>query len=186
MSRVGKQPIKIPSGVKVKIAAGAVEVEGPRGKINTPAPAGISLELADGQLIAKRQDDSKQMRALHGLTRKLVANAVHGVSQGFQKELDVVGIGYKAEIKGKSLVLNLGYSHPIDFPIPEGITIKVERLPRVIRDYQTSIIISGADKQKVGQVAANIRFLRQPDPYKGKGIRYAGEALKLKVGKKGA
>lgn len=186
MSRVGKQPIKIPSGVRVKITAGAVEVEGPRGKINTPIPAGISLELADGQLVARRQDDSKQMRALHGLTRKLVANAVQGVAEGFQKELDVVGIGYKAEVKGKTLVLSLGYSHPIDFPIPEGISIRVERLPRTIRDYQTSIIVSGADKQKVGQVAANIRFLRPPDPYKGKGIRYAGEALKLKVGKKGA
>jgi large subunit ribosomal protein L6 len=176
MSRIGRKPISVPAGVKVEISAGAVEVVGPKGKLSVPLPPGIRFEQKDSTLVALRQND--EQRALHGLARALVANAVHGVTQGFKKELDIVGVGYRAEVKGKTVVFNLGYSHPIVFPIPEGIQISV--------DKQTHLIVIGADKRLVGQVAADIRGLRRPDPYKQKGIRMTGERLKKKAGKAGA
>jgi len=178
MSRIGNKVIPVPSGVKINIGAGQVEVQGPKGKLTSPVPAGIQFELTDGRLVAKREAETKQLRALHGLARSLVANAVKGVTDGFQKELEIVGIGYRAEVRGKSVVFSLGFSHPIDFQIPTGINITVEK--------QTKLVVSGTDKQRVGQTAATIRALKKPDPYKNKGIRYAGETLKKKVGKTGA
>ena len=176
MSRIGNKIIPVPSGVKIQIKSDAIAVEGPKGKMNVAVPRGISFEQKDGTLVAKR--DTEQHRALHGLARALVANAVTGVTTGFKKDLDIVGVGYRAEVKGKNVVLALGYSHPIEFPIPEGIQISIEK--------QTHMAVSGADKNKVGQVAANLRALRPPDPYKQKGIRITGERLKKKAGKAGA
>jgi len=177
MSRIGKKPIPVPSGVKInKLADGRVEVQGPKGKLNVLVPAQIKLEQKDGALNALRDND--EHRALHGLARALLANAVHGVTQGFKKELDIVGVGYRAELKGKVVAFALGKSHPVEFPIPEGIQIAV--------DKQTHLVVSGADKGQVGQVAADIRSLRPPDPYKQKGIRITGERLKKKAGKAGA
>ncbi len=176
MSRIGRKPIPLPAGVKVQVGAEAVDVQGPKGKLSVRIPPGIRFEQKDGGLVAVRQND--EQRALHGLARALVANAVHGVAQGFQKELDIVGVGYRAEVKGKNVIFNLGYSHPIEFPMPEGIQITV--------DKQTHLVVSGADKARVGQVAANLRRLRPPDPYKQKGIRLVGERLKKKAGKTGA
>ena len=177
MSRIGKKPIAVPPKVEVNIEDNTVQVKGPKGELQLAIPAGIRVERQDVQLLVLRQDDS--LAARHGLVRSLLANTVQGVTQGFLRELEIVGIGYRAEVKGKSAVLfSLGYSHPIEFPIPEGIQISVDR--------QTRIAVSGIDKQKVGQVAANIRALRPPDPYKNKGIRYAGEVLQKKVGKAGA
>jgi large subunit ribosomal protein L6 len=176
MSRIGKKPIPLPQGVKVQIAASAVEIQGPKGKLSIRVPYGIKFEQKDGVLNALRDTDDR--RALHGLARALVANAVHGVTQGFKKDLDIVGVGYRAEVKGKNVVFNLGYSHQIQFPIPEGIQIAVEK--------QTHISVTGADRAQVGQVAANLRGLRPPDPYKQKGIRITGERLKKKAGKAGA
>jgi large subunit ribosomal protein L6 len=176
MSRIGNKLIAVPSGVKVQIQDGVVEVQGPKGKLTVPVPRGIRFEQKDGTLVAHREND--EQRALHGLARALVANAVTGVTTGFKKELDIVGVGYRAEVKGKNLVMALGFSHPIEFPIPEGIQIAV--------DKQTHLVVSGADKGRVGQVAANLRGLRPPDPYKQKGIRITGERLKKKAGKAGA
>ncbi len=176
MSRIGRKPIPVPAGVKVQISATAVEVQGPKGKLSVPLPPGIHFEQKDGALVAVRQNE--EQKALHGLGRALVANAVHGVTQGFKKELDIVGVGYRAELKGKSVSFSLGYSRPIEFLIPEGIQITV--------DKQTHLIVSGADRAQVGQVAADIRALRPPDPYKQKGIRLTGERLKKKAGKAGA
>jgi len=177
MSRIGRKPIPVPKDVKVQITEGAVEVQGPKGKLKTPLAAGITFVREDAQLKALRANDSKAQAALHGLMRKLVANSIEGVTRGFSKELEIVGIGYKADLKPQSVLFNLGFSHPIDFPIPAGISIVV--------DKQTRLTIRGCDKQQVGQVAADIRALRPPDPYKNKGIRYAGERLKKKVGKTG-
>ncbi len=176
MSRIGNKIITVPSGVKVQLKADAVDVQGPKGKMTVAIPAGIKFEQKDGTLVAKR--DSEERRALHGLARALVSNAVTGVTQGFKKELDIVGVGYRAEVKGKNVVLALGYSHPVEFPIPEGIQVAVEK--------QTHLTVSGADKGQVGQVAANLRGLRPPDPYKQKGVRISGERLKKKAGKAGA
>lgn len=176
MSRIGQKPIAVPQGVKVQLSLHAIDIQGPKGKLSLTVPHGIKFETKDGHLVATRE--SEEHRALHGLARALVANAVHGVTQGFKKELDIVGVGYRGEVKGKNLVLTLGYSHPIEFPIPEGIQIAVEK--------QTHLTVSGADKGKVGQVAANIRALRPPDPYKQKGVRITGERLKKKAGKAGA
>jgi large subunit ribosomal protein L6 len=176
MSRIGNKIIPIPSGVKVQIKDGTVDVQGPKGKMSVPLPRGIHFEQKDSTLVAKRE--SEEQRALHGLARALVANAVTGVTTGFKKDLDIVGVGYRAEVKGKNVVLALGYSHPIEFPIPEGIVITVEK--------QTHMTVTGADKNRVGQVAANLRRLRPPDPYKQKGIRITGERLKKKAGKAGA
>ncbi len=169
-------PIPIPSGVKVQVGEKLIDLQGPKGKMTVPVPGGILFETRDGVLHAVRQND--EQAALHGLARALVANAVHGVTQGFQKDLEIVGVGYRAEVKGKNVVFSLGYSHPVEFPIPEGIQITVEK--------QTKVAVSGADKGKVGQVAANIRALRPPDPYKQKGVRIVGERLKKKAGKAGA
>ena len=175
MSRVGKKPIPVPSGVKVTIGE-ELKVQGPRGTLTVPVPAGIRVEQNGGNLELFR--DSDEHAALHGLTRALLANAVHGVGPGFTRELDIVGIGYRAEVKGKIATFVLGYSHPIEVLLPEGIELKI--------DKQTHLVLSGHDKQLIGQVAANIRGLRKPDPYKNKGVRYTGEVLRKKVGKSGA
>ena len=177
MSRIGKKPIPVPSGVKInKLADGRVEVQGPKGKLNVLVPPQIKLEQKDGVLNALRSSD--EHAALHGLARALLANAVQGVTQGFKKELDIVGVGYRAELKGKAVSFALGKSHPVEFAIPEGIQIAV--------DKQTHLIVSGADKAQVGQVAADLRSLRPPDPYKQKGVRITGQRLKKKAGKAGA
>ena len=173
MSRIGKKIIEIPSGVTVDPQAKAVLVKGPKGSLRIDLPAGVTIEKQDGKLVAHRESD--EQAALHGLVRSLVANAVTGVSKGFEKHLDIVGIGYRAEVKGKSVSFALGYSHPIEYPIPEGLTVTV--------DKQTHLVVAGSDRRQVGQVAAEIRSLRPPDPYKNKGIRYTGERLKKKVGK---
>jgi large subunit ribosomal protein L6 len=178
MSRIGKKPIPLPAGVKYTVQGNTVLVEGPKGKLSAMLPTGITLEKKDGTLLAVR--DKEELAALHGLTRALVSNAVEGVTKGWIKELDIVGIGYRAELKGKgTVVFTLGFSHPIEFPLPTGIDVAVD--PK-----QTRLTISGIDRQKVGQVAADMRSLRKPDPYKNKGVRYAGERLKKKVGKTGA
>jgi large subunit ribosomal protein L6 len=178
MSRIGKKPIAVPSGVKINIQGNLVSVQGPKGKLDTPVPTGIKVEQKDGHLVAVRENDSQA--ALHGLARALVFNAVEGVTNGWKKELEIVGIGYRVELKGKNtVVFTLGYSHPIEFPLPTGIEAAVD--PK-----QTRLTISGIDRQRVGQVAADMRALRPPDPYKNKGVRYAGERLKKKVGKTGA
>ncbi|MGH9742013.1 MAG: 50S ribosomal protein L6 [Candidatus Acidiferrum sp.] len=176
MSRIGRKPIPVPAGVKIALQGGQVDVQGPKGKLIVPLPRGITFEQKDGVLTALRETEDH--RALHGLARALVANAVHGVTQGFKKDLDIVGVGYRAELKGKIVAFALGKSHPIEFPVPEGIQITV--------DKQTHIVVSGADKGQVGQVAADLRALRPPDPYKQKGVRITGERLKKKAGKAGA
>ena len=175
MSRVGKKPIPVPAGVKISIGE-TLDVQGPKGKLTVPIPAGISIEQADGRLEVKREND--KLAALHGLTRALAANAVTGVSSGFVRELEIVGIGYRADVKGSFVNFNLGYSHPIEFVLPTGVDCKIEK--------QTAIALSGFDRQLLGQVAADMRALRPPDPYKNKGVRYKGEKLKKKVGKAGA
>jgi large subunit ribosomal protein L6 len=178
MPRIGKKPIALPKGVTVKIGSGSVEVQGPKGKLNQYVPPGIVFAQDDGSLVAKLERDEPALGKFHGLARSLVANAVTGVTEGFKKELDIVGIGYRAELKGKQVHFALGYSHPIVFDIPNGIDIAI--------DKQTHITVTGVDRQLVGQVAANIRRMRKPDPYKQKGVRYTGEVLKKKVGKTGA
>ena len=178
MSRIGKKPIPVPAGVKVRVADGVVAVEGPKGKVSQALVAGIGVEANDNQLQVTRQDDERQSRARHGLMRALIANALTGVSQGFSKSLDVVGVGFRAEVKGKQLHMALGFSHPVVFAIPQGIDVAVEK--------NTRITVSGPDRQQVGQVASEIRNLRPPDPYKGKGVRYSDERLRLKVGKAGS
>jgi large subunit ribosomal protein L6 len=175
MSRIGKKPIPLPSGVKIKVGE-ELEVTGPKGKLVVPIPAGITFEQSAGKLEVKR--DSDNHAALHGLTRALAANAVQGVSGGFTRELDIVGIGYRADVKGNLATFTLGYSHPIEFLLPPGVELKI--------DKQTHLVLSGYDRQLLGQVAANIRALRKPDPYKNKGVRYTGETLRKKVGKTGA
>ena len=178
MSRIGKKPIAIPKGVTVKIEANAVLVQGPKGKLDTALPKGIKVEQRDGHIVAIRENDSQS--AVHGLARALVNNAVEGVTKGWVRELEIVGIGYRAEMKGKNLVVfNLGYSHPIEYPLPTGVEA-------VVDPKQTRLTLNGIDRQKVGQVAAEMRSLRPPDPYKNKGVRYLGERLKKKVGKTGA
>jgi large subunit ribosomal protein L6 len=178
MSRIGKKPIPIPKGVKVNVQAGAVEVQGPKGRLAQRVPPGIVFEMDGDQLLARMAREDAELVKFHGLARSLVANAVKGVTDGFRRDLDIVGIGYRAEIKGRQVVFALGYSHPIVFDIPQGIDIAVEK--------QTHITVTGIDRQQVGQVAANIRSLRKPDPYKQKGVRYTGVVLKKKVGKTGA
>jgi large subunit ribosomal protein L6 len=175
MSRIGKKPIPLPSGVKINVGE-QLEVTGPKGKLLVPIPEGITFEQTAGKLEVKR--DSDQHAALHGLTRALAANAVQGVSTGFVRELDIVGIGYRADVKGNVAIFTLGYSHPIEVLLPPGVELKI--------DKQTHLVLSGYDRQLLGQVAANIRALRSPDPYKNKGVRYTGEVLRKKVGKTGA
>ena len=178
MSRIGKKPIPIPKGVTVKIDGRAVEVQGPKGKLRQAVPPGIVFAQDNGALVATLEREEGELNKFHGLARSLVANAVAGVTDGFKKELDIVGVGYRAELKGKQVHFALGYSHPVIFDIPAGIDIAV--------DKQTHITVTGVDRQLVGQVAANIRRMRKPDPYKQKGVRYTGEVLKKKVGKTGA
>lgn len=176
MSRIGKQPIRIPAGVKVQVDGVTVRAEGPKGKLSQPVPAGLTPRLADGTLVIDRSGDDRRARALHGLTRALMANMVNGVKEGFERKLEIVGIGYRAQMQGKSIQLALGYSHPVLFPLPDGVTAEIDR--------QIAITLRGADKALLGQTAAKLRALREPDPYKGKGIRYAGEVVRRKVGKK--
>ncbi len=177
MSRIGKAPIALPKGVEVKIAGDGVKVKGPKGQLEQRLVPHTSVEVADGELRVTRDGDSKESRAMHGLMRALVANMVHGVSEGFERRLEIVGVGYRAQAGGKSLTLNVGYSHPVEMPVPEGLEVDV--------DGQTKVIVKGIDKQRVGQFAAEIREIRPPEPYKGKGIRYADEHVRRKVGKAG-
>ena len=178
MSRIGKKPIPLPQGVKFEVKGNTVVVQGPKGQVQTHLPGGVKLQQADGHINITR--DSDENAAVHGLVRALVNNAVEGVTKGWTRELEIFGIGYRAELKGKNtVVFTLGYSHPIEFPLPTGVTVAID--PK-----QTRLTISGIDRQKVGQVAADMRALRRPDPYKQKGVRYAGERLKKKVGKTGA
>jgi large subunit ribosomal protein L6 len=177
MSRIGKMPIPLPAGVKYKVEGNTVLVEGPKGTVSALIADGISLKTADGNLLLERSSDHQA--AVHGLTRALVSNAVLGVTKGWTRELDIVGIGYRAEMKSKgTVVFTLGYSHPIEFPLPSGIEVTID--PK-----QTHLTVSGIDRQKVGQVAADMRALRRPDPYKNKGVRYSDERLKKKAGKTG-
>ena len=178
MSRIGKRPIAIPKGVTVSVGDRAVEVKGPKGQLRQSLPPGITVEVSNGEVRASLAREDGELRKFHGLARTLVANAVQGVSAGFKRELDIVGVGYRAEVKGRQVVFALGYSHPIVYDIPPAIDIAV--------DKQTHVTVTGVDKQLVGQVAANIRAMRKPDPYKQKGVRYTGEVLKKKQGKTGA
>ncbi len=179
MSRIGKMPIAVPKGVDVHVGNGVVQVKGPRGTLLVNLMPGVSATLEDATLQLVRESDDRQSRANHGLNRALLANAVTGVSEGWSKELEIVGIGYRAEKQSDAVVFNLGYSHPIRFSIPEGIEIEVD--PKT-----NKVTVMGHDRQRVGQVAADIRNLRPPEPYKGKGVRYSGERLRMKAGKQGA
>ena len=177
MSRIGKKPVRIPKGVTVKVEKGSVHVSGGKAEIRTPLPNGISAKVEGEEVVLTRDVDTREKRALHGLARALLANGVHGVTTGFTRELDIIGIGYRAQVAGNKLQLSLGYSHPVEFTIPGGIEIRV--------DKQIHLVVSGVDRQLVGQVAANIRSLRPPEPYKGKGIKYTGEVIRRKAGKVG-
>jgi large subunit ribosomal protein L6 len=176
MSRIGKEPVPIPDGVDVALAGGTVTVKGPRGELSHTVPDGVTVELADNQVVVTRASDHRKHRALHGLTRSLIANMVTGVTAGYSKSLEIVGVGYRAQARGNNaLVIQAGYSHPVEVTAPEGVTFEVPS--------PTRITVSGYDKQVVGQVAADIRAIRKPEPYKGKGIRYAGEQVRRKAGK---
>ncbi len=185
MSRIGKKVIAVPKGVTVTVGERELEVKGPKGTLRTPVPEGITFRLEDGQLQAERASD--ELAAQHGLARALANNAIVGVTEGFTKQMDVVGVGYKADLQGRKIVFSLGYSHPIEFPLPEGIEVKSERVATKssIPQYQLTLTLTGIDKQRLGQVAAEMHRLRKPDPYKGKGVRYADVQLKLKPGKTG-
>jgi large subunit ribosomal protein L6 len=176
MSRIGKKPIPVPPDVKVAVEDTTVTVEGPKGTLVQAIPAGLSITMDRNVLTVERRSEHRTVRALHGLIRSLLANMVHGVKEGFERKLDIVGIGYRAQLQGKNLQLALGYSHPVIFPLPDGVQAEVER--------QVSITLRGADKALLGQLAAQLRSLRKPDPYKGKGIKYAEEHIRRKVGKK--
>jgi len=176
MSRIGRQPVSIPQGVKVNLDGAVVRAEGPKGKLSQPIPEGLSAKIENSQLVISRSGDDRKVRALHGLARALMANMVTGVKDGFERKLEIVGIGYRAQLQGRAIQLALGYSHPVIFPLPEGVTAEIDR--------QVSITLRGADKAVLGQTAAKLRALRKPDPYKGKGIRYANEVVRKKVGKK--
>lgn len=178
MSRIGKAPIEIPQGTKVSIEAGVFTAEGPKGKVSQPLFEGYPVEVEDGVVTVARPDESKPSKSMHGLLRSLLSNAVEGASTGFKKNLQISGVGFRAEVKGREVHFMLGYSHPVVYPIPEGIDIEVD--PKA-----NTVAVSGADKQQVGQVAAEIRGLRRPDPYKAKGIKYADEIVRRKVGKAG-
>lgn len=180
MSRIGKNPISIPSGVQIDVGHGVVQVRGPKGSMLQPVPGGISVAVQGQEIVVTRGNDEKNVRALHGLTRALLANAVTGVTAGFKRELDIVGVGYKAEIKSpRELVFSLGFSHPVVYRVPEGVSIGYDQ-------KANRLTIEGIDRQKVGQVAAEIRAIRPPDSYKGKGVKYSDERIKLKAGKSGA
>jgi large subunit ribosomal protein L6 len=175
VSRIGKLPIAIPAGVKFAIDTNAVRVEGPKGKLHTTVPAGVAVKVDSNVVRVECHGEDRKVRALHGLTRKLIANMAQGVSQGFSRVLDINGVGYRAEVKGQEIHMTLGYSHPVIFPLPQGVTASVER--------QVIITLSGADRQLIGETAAKIRSLRPPEPYKGKGIKYREEFIKRKAGK---
>lgn len=175
MSRIGKLPIVVPGGVAVSLAEGRVHVKGPKGELSQRLPAGVTIEQEGNVVRVVRADETRQVRSLHGLTRALVNNMVSGVTKGFEHRLDIQGVGFKSEVKGKSLILSLGYSHVIDFPFPPGITIEVEK--------GTKVVVKGSDRQTVGETASKLRSLRPPDSYKGKGVRDEGEHVKLKAGK---
>lgn len=185
MSRVGKKPITIPSGVSVTIHDSELEVKGPKGTLRTPIPAGIGFKQEEGSLVAERSNDDNA--AFHGLARALANNAVVGVTEGFEKKMDLVGVGYKAEVQGTKIVFALGYSHPVEYVLPQGIDAKTERVPAKtsINQYQLTLTLTGIDKQKLGQVASELNRLRKPDAYKGKGVRYADKYYRLKPGKTG-
>lgn len=178
MSRIGKKPINLPKGVNVRVDDNIITAKGPKGEIKWVFSPELKVSVNDGNLVVERASDTKRLKALHGLTRNVILNMVAGVSEGYQKVLEISGVGYRAQVQGKRILLTLGYSHPVEFSLPEGITAEVD--PK-----QTQITLKGIDKQLIGQVAANIRALRLPDIYKGKGIRYAGETIKLKAGKAG-
>lgn len=175
MSRIGKLPIGLPSGVNVSLADGNITVRGPKGQLSRPIVDRVSVNVADSEVQVERDNDERQSRANHGLMRSLISNMVQGVHEGFTKQLQVIGVGYRADVKGKQLVMNLGFSHPIEYPVPDGIEIQASK--------ENIITVSGIDKQQVGQVAAEIRGFRKPDSYKGKGVRYVGEHISLKAGK---
>jgi len=177
MSRIGRMPIPIDSGVKVSIGKSTVEIEGPKGKMSHTLPRGIAARIEEQRVLVQRKDDSKSQRALHGLTRALLANSVHGVSKGFRKELEIHGVGYRAVMAGNTITFSLGFSHPVELEVPAGIEVKIEK---------NRLAVSGCNRQQVGQIAADIRALRPPDVYKLKGIRYADEQLRKKAGKTGA
>ena len=177
MSRIGRKPIPIPDGVKVEVKGGELHVQGPKGSMAAPLPLNITSEVADGALRFDRADQRKPTRAAHGLARSLFSNMVTGVTEGFAKELEIQGVGYRAEVAGKTLKLTLGFSHPVEMPVPEGLKVSVQ---------ESRVRVEGVDKQAVGQFAAEIRRLRPPEPYKGKGVRYANEQIRRKVGKAGA
>jgi large subunit ribosomal protein L6 len=176
MSRIGRKPVSIPQGVKVNLDGAVIRAEGPKGKLSQPVPAGLSAKIENNQLVISRSGEDRKVRALHGLARALMFNMVTGVKDGFERKLEIVGIGYRAQLQGRVITLALGYSHPVLFPLPEGVTAEIDR--------QVSITLRGADKAVLGQTAAKLRALREPDPYKGKGIRYANEVVRKKVGKK--
>ena len=178
MSRIGRLPVTVPSGTKVHVADGVVRVEGPKGKLERIMMSGIAVALEGSQLVVTRAGDSMPERARHGLTRKLIANMVEGASKGFARTLEITGVGYRADLRGSAIFFALGYSHPILFQLPKGITAKIER--------QVVITLEGADREQLGQVAAQIRELRPPEPYKGKGIKYAEEKIRRKAGKTAA
>ncbi|MDP3937981.1 MAG: 50S ribosomal protein L6 [Deltaproteobacteria bacterium] len=178
MSRIGKKPVTIPSGVSVTMKSGGIEVKGPRGTLFQSIAKGVGVTVEGGNVLVSRNDMSREARGAHGLVRTLISNMVTGVTEGFSKRLEIVGVGYRAEVQGKDLVLALGFSHPIRMPIPKGLAIKAER--------PTVLLIEGADRQEVGQFAATVRGIRAPDPYKGKGVKYADERIRRKVGKAGA
>jgi large subunit ribosomal protein L6 len=175
MSRIGKLPIVVPKGIKVKVDGGSLHVEGPKGKLDLALDPAVTIETADAKLVVRRKDDSRRSRGVHGLVRKLVANMVQGVDQGFSRTLEINGVGYRAEVKGSNIQLALGFSHPIVFQLPPGVSAKV--------DKQTVITLEGADRQLLGETAAMIRELRPPEPYKGKGVKYAEETIRRKAGK---
>jgi large subunit ribosomal protein L6 len=179
MSRIGKQPVPIPQGVDVKLGDEETQVKGPKGVLTVRIQPGVKITVEDGNIVLTRSSDERQMRAFHGLNRALLANATTGVSEGWSKELEIVGIGYRAEKRGNAVTFNLGYSHPIDYPVPEGIEINVDT-------KANRVTVTGIDRQRVGQVAAEIRGLRPPEPYKGKGVRYVGERVRTKAGKQAA
>jgi large subunit ribosomal protein L6 len=175
VSRIGKLPITIPNGVKIAVEANAVRLEGPKGKLQTSVPAGVKVKVEGNMVRVEREDNERKARALHGLTRKLIANMAQGVSQGFSRVLEINGVGYRAEVKGQEIHMTLGYSHPVIFPLPAGVTASVER--------QVIITLNSADRQLLGEIAAKIRSLRAPEPYKGKGIKYREEVIRRKAGK---
>jgi large subunit ribosomal protein L6 len=175
VSRIGKKPVEVPQGVKISRDGDVLKVKGPKGELQQKLNSNISVEIKENEIIVTRPDDTKQNKSLHGLTRALIQNMITGVTTSYNKTLDIVGVGYRAELKGKNLLLNIGYSHPIYLIPPDEVTLEVPN--------QTQIVISGSDKQLVGQVAAKIRSIRKPEPYKGKGIKYSNEHIQRKAGK---